>query len=116
MRLRCANHNGEGEIQCDASIERGKGSEIAPDFHEKNMTTVRVSNVTPILYEQFKKRFPETTVQIIPNGTTLIDITEHDHAALGDIIQFLTAHQLTEFSFGKVTLNDLYSMTYQLDK
>lgn len=87
--------------------------ELAPDFTEKVITTVRVSNFSQELLHLFNEQFPALHVETLPNGKTLIDVSKQDVTVLGDITQYLIAQQLTDFSFGKVTLNDLYSIEYQ---
>ena len=87
--------------------------ELAPGFTDKKVTTVRVPNFSQELLSVFKKQFPELSIQTLPNGKTLIDIKEQSTTKLGDITQYLISQQLTDFSFGKLTLNDLYSMEYQ---
>lgn len=86
---------------------------LAPGFDEREITTVRVTEVTDKIKEKFSKEFPETEVQSLPNGATLIDVLGFDSEELGKIVAFLKENEITEFSFGKVTLNDLYSMYYQ---
>ncbi len=81
-------------------------------FDKQEVTTVRVSNFTGSTLERFKKQFQETNVRTLPNGKTLIDVMEQDAAKLAEITQFLISHRISDFSFGKVTLNDIYSMTY----
>ena len=88
-------------------------NDISPAFEEREITTVRVIEVTDKIKEKFSKEFPETNVRSLPNGVTLIDVRGYDSRELGNIVEFLKENQITEFSFGKVTLNDLYSMYYQ---
>lgn len=87
--------------------------ELASGFIDKKVTTVRVSNFSQEHLKVFKQQFTELHVQTLPSGKTLIDVSEQDTVTLGDITQYLIAQQLTDFSFGKLTLNDLYSMEYQ---
>lgn len=86
---------------------------ISPGFEEREITIVRISEMTDKLKEEISKEFPETKVQSLSNGTTLLDVRGYDSGELGNILAFLKENQITEFSFGKVTLNDLYSMFYQ---
>ncbi|MGF9978267.1 ATP-binding cassette domain-containing protein [Viridibacillus arvi] len=86
---------------------------ISPGFEEREITTVRISEMTDSIKEEISKEFPETKVQSLPNGATLLDVRGYDSGGLGNIVEFLKENQITEFSFGKVTLNDLYSMYYQ---
>lgn len=87
--------------------------DVSPGFSDNKVTTVRVSNFSQELLIVFKEQFPELAVQTLPNGKTLIDVKEQDTITLGAITQYLIAQRLTDFSFGKLTLNDLYSLEYQ---
>lgn len=87
---------------------------ISPRFEEREITTIRVTEMTVTQKEKFIKEFPDTNAQSLANGITLIDVRGYDSAKLGNIVEFLKDNQLTEFSFGKVRLNDLYSMYYQV--
>ncbi|SDN86988.1 ABC-2 type transport system ATP-binding protein [Psychrobacillus sp. OK028] len=87
--------------------------EMATGFNEEKVTTIRVSNFSQEHLEAFKKQFTELEVKMLPNGKTLIDVSEHKIALLGHITQYLISQGLFDFSFGTVTLNDLYSMEYQ---
>lgn len=87
--------------------------ELVPCFTDNKVTTVRVSNFSQEHLEGFNKQFSELHVQTLPSGKTLIDVSKQDTDTLGSITQYLIAQQLTDFSFGKLTLNDLYSMEYQ---
>ena len=86
---------------------------IAPGFEEREITTVRVTNVTDTLKGKLLKEFPNTNVRSLLNGATLIDVRGYDSGELGNVLAFLKESHITEVSFGKVTLNDLYSMYYQ---
>lgn len=87
--------------------------DLVPGFTDKKVTTVRVTNFSQELLGLFKQKFPGVHVQTLPNSKTLIDVSEQDTMTLGDITQYIIAQGLTDFSFGKVSLNDLYSMEYQ---
>lgn len=86
---------------------------ISPGFEEREITTVRVKEMTEMTKEKFSKEFPDTNVRSLPNDGTLLDVRGYDSGRLGNIVEFLNENQITEFSFGKITLNDLYSMYYQ---
>jgi len=88
-------------------------NDLSPGFEEREITTVRLTEMTETIHEQFTKEFPETNIRLLPNGVTLIDVQGYTAGKLGTIVEFLKENQLTEFSFGKVTLKDLYSMYYQ---
>lgn len=88
-------------------------NDISPGFEEREITTVRIKELTDHLKDKLSKEFPETDVQSLPNGSTLIDVRGYDSRKLANVVEFLKVNEITEFSFGKVTLNDLYSMYYQ---
>lgn len=87
--------------------------EMAPGFTDTKITTIRVSNFNQESLVGFEQQFPELLVRNLPNGKTLLDVSDRDPAAIATITQYLISQGLTDFSFGKVTLNDLYSMEYQ---
>lgn len=82
-------------------------------FNEREITTVRTAEITDQTLEKFVEEFPGTNIQHLPNGTILFDVRECDSNKLGSVTAFFKDHQITEFSFGKVNLFDLYSMYYQ---
>ena len=88
-------------------------NDISPGFEEREITTVRIKELKDQLKDKLSKEFPDTDVQSLPNGSTLIDVRGYDSRKLGNVVEFLKVNEITEFSFGKVTLNDLYSMYYQ---
>lgn len=88
-------------------------NDISPGFEEREITTVRVTEMTDKIKSKFSSEFPETNKQSLPNGATLIDVRGYDSRKLGSVLEFLKENQIPTFSFGKVTLNDLYSMYYQ---
>ncbi|MFF2753625.1 ATP-binding cassette domain-containing protein [Psychrobacillus sp. NPDC058041] len=86
---------------------------LSSEFEEKEITTVRVAEVSDMLKEKISKKFSKINVQHLPNGATLIDVRGFDSGELGNVVAFLKENQITQFSFGKVTLTDLYSKYYQ---
>lgn len=94
-------------------MKNGQLMLISEELKEREITTVRVIGITDDLKERFSNKFTETNVLTLPNGITLIDVRGYDSKKLAHIVEFLKVNQVTEFSFGKVTLNDLYSMHYQ---
>ena len=88
-------------------------SDLSPGFEQKELTTVRVPVLPQNVREGLVARYSDKNVQTLPNGVTLIDIQGFDQESLAGIAAFLNEHAVTEFTFGKVTLNDLYSMYYQ---
>ena len=87
-------------------------NDISPGFQSPNMTTVRVRNMSEAQIQAFKEAFPDTPIKMLYGGITLIDIPTVSDEQLSSILLFLKNHSLQEFTFGKVTLNDLYSMYY----
>lgn len=90
-------------------------NDISPGFETREITTVRVKEVSEDIKEKFSKMFSVTNVRTLLNGVTLIDVRGYDTGKLGNVVEILKENQITEFSFGKVTLNDLYSMYYQTE-
>lgn len=88
-------------------------NDLSPDFEEREITTVRLTEMTDTIREQFTNEFPETPIRLLQNGVTLIDVQGYSTEELSAILEFLKVNGLTEFSFGKVTLKDLYSIYYQ---
>ncbi len=88
-------------------------SDLSPGFEQKELTTVRVPTLPQNVREGLVARYSDKNVQTLPNGVTLIDIQGFNQESLAGIAAFLNEHAVTEFTFGKVTLNDLYSMYYQ---
>ncbi|TQR21033.1 ABC transporter ATP-binding protein [Psychrobacillus vulpis] len=86
---------------------------VSPGFDEREITTVRVTDLTDKIKEKFSKEFPERNVRTLSNGVTLIDVREYDSGRLGKVVEFLKENQIKEFSIGKEALTDLYSMYYQ---
>ena len=76
------------------------------------MTSVRVKNMSEELVTHFAGKFPQTPLKVIYGGMTVIDVPHASSEQLAEILQFLREHNVQEFTFGKVTLNDLYAMYY----
>ena len=86
---------------------------ISPGFEERSITTVRVKEMPDTVKEKFSNAFSKTNVRSLPNGATLLDVSGYESGTVGSVAEFLKENDITEFSFGKVTLNDLYSLYYQ---
>ena len=84
--------------------------ELYPGYGEN--TTVRVTGITEEIKETFSTTFPDLQIQLLSNGMSLIDFPENHPETLTEIASFLKSYGITEFSLGKVTLNDLYSKYY----
>ena len=87
-------------------------NDISPGFQSPEMTSVRVRNMSEAHVLAFKEAFPETPIKTLYGGMTLIDVPTASDEELSNILMFLKSRDLQEFTFGKVTLNDLYSMYY----
>ncbi|GLC88467.1 hypothetical protein [Lysinibacillus piscis] len=85
---------------------------IVDGFSESTLTTVRVKNMPEPVQSAFQSRYPAIQVQTLVNGMTLLTLEQKDTATLSELTTYLADCQLHEFSFGKVTLNDLYAMYY----
>lgn len=88
-------------------------SDLSPGFEQKELTSIRVEMLPETVRSSLVKEFPQLTIQILPNGVTLIDVKNAAPQEVTSIVAFLQANEVTEFSLGKVTLLDLYSMYYQ---
>lgn len=87
-------------------------NDISPGFQNDEMTSVRVKNMPDDVQLAFNVTFPQTALKTLYGGITLIDTPKAAAEELSKILLFLKQQQMTEFTFGKVTLNDLYSMYY----
>ncbi|WP_413367902.1 ABC transporter ATP-binding protein [Lysinibacillus sp. 3P01SB] len=88
-------------------------SDLSPGFEQKELTSIRVEILPETVRSTLVKEFPQLTIQTLPNGVTLIDVKNAAPQEVTSIVAFLQANEVTEFSLGKVTLLDLYSMYYQ---
>lgn len=88
-------------------------SDLSPGFEQKELTTVRIEELAESVRDMLKKEFPELTIQTLPNHVTLIDIQGTTSQQLTKVVTFLQEQSVTEFSLGKVSLLDLYSLYYQ---
>ena len=86
--------------------------EIVSFIRSKELTTVRVAALPQNVREALVARYSDKKVQPLPNGVTLIDVQAFNGEELAGIAAFWNEHAVTEFTLGKVTLNDLYSMYY----
>lgn len=88
-------------------------SDLSPGFEQKELTSIRVEMLPETIRSTMVKEFPQLTIQILPNGVNLIDVKGVAPQEVTSIVAFLQTNEVTEFSLGKVTLLDLYSMYYQ---
>ncbi|KGR78854.1 ABC transporter ATP-binding protein [Ureibacillus manganicus] len=87
-------------------------SDVSSGFGKNEITTVRVREMADEVNNKFLNEFPETNIQSLANGISLIDVTDFNVEQLAEIVVFLKENNQTDFSFGNVTLNDMYSMYY----
>ncbi|CAM5179504.1 ABC-2 type transport system ATP-binding protein OS=Ureibacillus acetophenoni OX=614649 GN=SAMN05877842_103173 PE=4 SV=1 [Ureibacillus acetophenoni] len=76
---------------------------------------MRVKGLSNIANEMLVNQFPGINVLPLPNNITLIDVSSFSVEELTQMVVFLTDNKFTDFSFGNVTLGDLYSMFYLKD-
>lgn len=88
-------------------------SDLSPGFEQQELTTVRIEELAESVRDMLKKEFPELTIQTLPNHVTLLDIQGTTSQQLTKVVTFLHEQDVTEFSLGKVSLLDLYSLYYQ---
>ncbi|WP_342471412.1 ATP-binding cassette domain-containing protein [Metasolibacillus sp. FSL H7-0170] len=86
--------------------------DIVEGFSEPTMTTVRVKNMSSDVKVAFQTRYPTIALQTLVNDTTLLTLDKKDAETLGSMTAYLAELQVNDFTFGKVTLNDLYAMYY----
>lgn len=87
-------------------------NDISPGFQEHEMTVVRVRNMAVDLQTKFVQSFFEVPLKALNGGMVLIELPNHNEELLTDIMLFLKREGVKEFTYGKVTLNDLYTMYY----
>ncbi|SOC37382.1 ABC transporter ATP-binding protein [Ureibacillus acetophenoni] len=88
---------------------------VTNGFGKSEISTVRVKGLTNEVSEKLTNAFPRTNVLSLSNGVSLVDVSSFSVEELSQIVVFLHDNKLTDFSFGNVTLNDLYSMYYLKD-
>lgn len=87
--------------------------DLAPGFSAETVTTIRLPKVTADQMLVISAKFPELEFQKLPNDTILIDIQQESEQRVTELVTFLVSEHISDFHFGKVTLQDLYSMEYQ---
>lgn len=86
--------------------------EVVNGFSGTAMTTVRVKNMSEDMKAAFQVRYPNLRVQTLVNDMTLLTLDKKDAETLGEMAIHLAELEINDFTFGKVTLNDLYAMYY----
>lgn len=75
--------------------------------------TIRMEDATTQLAKALTQQFVNSDVQTLPNGTTLCYLSQASNHSVGEIIDFLQGHQVTNIHVGPITLQDLYSLYFQ---
>lgn len=86
--------------------------EVVNGFSGTAMTTVRVKNMSEDMKAAFQVRYPNLRVRTLVNDMTLLTLDKKDAETLGEMAIHLAELEINDFTFGKVTLNDLYAMYY----
>lgn len=87
-------------------------NQIIEGFSQAHIKTIRVKNMESSTEKQLYELFPNIKLQTLTNGITLIHLPSSEAALLSSLTSFLVERNVVDFAFGKVTLNDLYSMYY----
>lgn len=87
-------------------------NQIIEGFSQAHIKTIRVNNLESATEKQLSELFPNIKLQTLTNGITLIHLPSSEAAILSSLTSFLVERNVVDFAFGKVTLNDLYSMYY----
>ncbi|WP_336634588.1 ABC transporter ATP-binding protein [Lysinibacillus fusiformis] len=87
-------------------------NQIIEGFSQAHIKTIRVNNMESATEKQLYELFPNIKLQTLTNGITLIHLPSSEAALLSSLTSFLVERNVVDFAFGKVTLNDLYSMYY----
>ncbi|HBJ00115.1 MAG TPA: ABC transporter ATP-binding protein [Lysinibacillus sp.] len=87
-------------------------NQIIEGFSQAHIKTIRVNNMESSTEKQLYELFPNIKLQTLTNGITLIHLPSSEAALLSSLTSFLVERNVVDFAFGKVTLNDLYSMYY----
>lgn len=86
--------------------------EIVADFSQSTLNTLRVKNMPTELKMAMQEDYPAFKMETLVNGMTLVAIDQLDGESLGSLTADLVRWNVHEFTFGQVTLNDLYAMYY----
>lgn len=87
-------------------------NEIVEGFSTATIKTIRVKNMNEQLKATMKARYPSIEQQTLVNEMTLLHLPSSAPHLLSELTSFLVEHHVTDFAFGKVTLNDLYALYY----
>lgn len=87
-------------------------NEIVEGFSQAKIKTIRVKQMEETLKQLLKSKYPSINQQTLVNDMTLLHLPSSEPQMLSELTAFLVEHNLTDFAFGKVTLNDLYALYY----
>jgi ABC-2 type transport system ATP-binding protein len=89
-----------------------EANSIVNGFSEARIKTIRVKNMPEHLRNQMKRTYPELKFETLVNDMTLVHLPSTITERLSEFTAFLVDNDMIDFSFGKVTLHDLYAMYY----
>lgn len=87
-------------------------NEIVEGFSKATIKTIRVKNMDEQVKKRMKMQYPSIEQQTLVSEMTLLHLPSSEPHLLSDLTTFLVEHQVMDFAFGKVTLNDLYALYY----
>ncbi|MGE7951047.1 ABC transporter ATP-binding protein [Lysinibacillus xylanilyticus] len=90
-------------------------NQVIEGFSQAHIKTIRVKNMEDHTKKQLLELFPNLELQTLTNGMSLIHLLSSEASLLSSLTSFLVERNVVDFAFGKVTLNDLYSMYYHED-
>jgi ABC-2 type transport system ATP-binding protein len=87
-------------------------NQIIEGFSQAKIKTIRVQKMEETLKQKIKMSYPSINQQTLVNDMTLLHLPSSEPTLLSELTAFLVEHQVMDFAFGKVTLNDLYALYY----
>ena len=87
-------------------------NQIVEGFSQAKIKTIRVKKMDEALKLLIKSKYPSIDQQTLVNDMTLLHLPSSEPELLGELTAFLVEHEVMDFAFGKVTLNDLYALYY----
>lgn len=91
-------------------------NQVIEGFSQAHIKTIRVKNMEDHTKKQLHELFPNIKLETLTNGMSLIHLPSSEASLLSSLTSFLVERNVVDFAFGKVTLNDLYSMYYHEDR
>lgn len=89
-----------------------EANKIINGFSDAAIKTIRIKSLDSVIKQKLESIYPSIKQQTLINGMTLLHLPHAEASFLSDLTAFLVNHSVTDFSFGKVTLNDLYALYY----